>query len=137
MDGGGVVRLSKSKSTKVNEICQNIEAIVQNAQPILSQPLLSLNMYCETGSKSIVEDLSRLGDGILYTQTIFIQDMWPQWTGNQSSYLPSNIRNGEMVTHVFDNIDWKMRMYNELKRTIQIRYLCRNVVQQKIRQKLI
>ena len=94
-------------------------------------------MYCETRSKSIVEDLSRLGDGILYTQTIFIQDMWPQWTGNQSSYLPSNIRNGEMVTHVFDNIDWKMRMYNELKRTIQIRYLCRNVVQQKIWQKLI
>ena len=57
MDGDGVVRLSKSKSTKVNEICQNIEAIVPNAQPILSQPLLSLNMYYETGSKSIVEEL--------------------------------------------------------------------------------
>ena len=33
MDGDGVVRLSKSKSTKVNEIGQNIEALVPNSQP--------------------------------------------------------------------------------------------------------
>ena len=33
--------------------------------------------------------------------------MWGQWTDNQSSYIPSNIPKGEMVTHVFDNIDWK------------------------------
>ena len=78
MDGDGVVRLSKSKSIKVNKICQNIEALVPNAQPRLSQDLLSLNMYCKTGSKSIVEDLSRLGHGISYTQTMFIQDVWDQ-----------------------------------------------------------
>ena len=38
---------------------------------------------------------------------MFIQDMWAQWTDNQSSYIPSNIRKGKMITHVFDNIDWK------------------------------
>ena len=32
MDGDGVVRLSESKSTKVNEICQNIEALVPNSR---------------------------------------------------------------------------------------------------------
>ena len=39
MDGDGVVRLSKSKSTKANEICQKIEALVPSAQPRLSQAL--------------------------------------------------------------------------------------------------
>ena len=114
MDGDGVVRLSKRKSTKVNEICQNIEALVPNAQPRLSQVLLSLNMYCKTGSKNIIEDLSRLGHGISYTQTMFIQDMWAEWTDNQLSYIPSNIQRGKIVTHVFDNIDWKNK---NIKRT--------------------
>ena len=104
MEGNGVVRLSKSKSTKVNEICQNIETLVPDAQ---LRSLLSLNMYCKTGLKGIVEDLSRLGHGISYTQAMFIQDMWVQWTDNQSSDIPSTILKGEMVTHVFDNIDWK------------------------------
>ena len=57
MDGDGVVRLSKTKSIKVNEICQNIGAFIPNAQPTFSQVILSLNMYCKTGSKSIIEDL--------------------------------------------------------------------------------
>ena len=52
MDGDVVVRLSKGKSTKVKEICQNIEALVPNAQPRLLQALLSLNIYCKTGLKS-------------------------------------------------------------------------------------
>ena len=82
MDGDGVVILSKSKSTKVNEICQNIETLVPNAQPRLSQALVSLNMYCKTGSKSTVEDLSRLGHGISYTQAIFIPDMRAPWIDN-------------------------------------------------------
>ena len=107
MDGDSVVRLSKSKSIKVNKICQNVEALVPNAQPRLSQDLLSLNMYCKTGSKSIVEDLSRLGHGISYTQTMFIQDVWDQWTDNQSLYILFNIQKGKMVTCVFNNIDWK------------------------------
>ena len=33
--------------------------------------------------------------------------MWAQWTDNQSSYAPSNIRKSEMVTNVFDNYDRK------------------------------
>ena len=45
MDGDSFARLSKSKSIKVDEICQNIEALVPNAQPNLSQDLLSLNIY--------------------------------------------------------------------------------------------
>ena len=67
MDGGVSGRLSKTKSTKVDKICQNIEALVPNVQPRLFQALLSLNMYCKTGSKGIVENLSRLGHRISYT----------------------------------------------------------------------
>ena len=33
--------------------------------------------------------------------------MWAHWTGNQSSYILSNMQKDEMVTHVFDNIVWK------------------------------
>ena len=33
--------------------------------------------------------------------------MWAQWTDNQSSYAPSNIRKSEMITNVFDNYDRK------------------------------
>ena len=114
MDGGGVVRLSKTKSTKADKIRQNIEALLPNVQPRLFQALLSLNMYSKTGSKGIVEDLSRLGHGISYTQTLSVQNMWAQWTDNQLSYIPSNVWKGEMVTHVFDNNDWKN---NNVQRT--------------------
>ena len=92
MDGVDVVRLSKTKCIEVNKICQNIGALIPNVQPMLSQVLLSLNMYCKTGSKSIIEDLSGLGHGITYAETMFIQDMWAEWTDNQLSYIPSNIR---------------------------------------------
>ena len=49
MDGDGVIKLSKRKSTKVKETCQNVGALVPNFQPRLSQALLSLNVYSETG----------------------------------------------------------------------------------------
>ena len=91
MDDDGVVRLSKSKSTKVNEICQNIEALVQKSRPRSSQALLALNMYCKTRSESTKKYLNRLGHGISFTQIMCIQDIWAQWTGNQSSYISSNI----------------------------------------------
>ena len=73
MNGEGVARLSKSKSTKVSEISQNTEAFAPNAQTRLSQALLSLNVYCKTGLKGIVKDLSRLGHGTSYTQTMINQ----------------------------------------------------------------
>ena len=38
---------------------------------------------------------------------MFIQDMLAQWTDNQTLYIPPNIPKGEMVTHVFDSIDYK------------------------------
>ena len=49
MDDDGVVKLLRSKSTKVKETCQNIEVLVSNAQSRLSQALLSLNMCFKTG----------------------------------------------------------------------------------------
>ena len=52
MDGDGVAKLSKGKSTKVKKICQNIEALVPDAQRRLLQARLSLNIYCKTGLKS-------------------------------------------------------------------------------------
>ena len=90
IDGGGLVKLPKNKSTKVNEICQNIEALVPDAQPSFSQVLLSSSLYCKTGSKSIIEDLNRLGHGISYAETMFIQDKWAEWTDNNFLYIPSN-----------------------------------------------
>ena len=42
MVGDVVVRLSKTKST---EMCRNVEVLVANAQPILSQALLSLFIF--------------------------------------------------------------------------------------------
>ena len=112
--------LSKTKSTKTNEICQNFEALVPNDQPRLSQALLSLSMYCTVASKGISEDLSRLVHGISYTQTMFIKICGP---------------NGQTINHrifrlTYQRVKWlhtfsitltgKTRMHNELKRTIQI-----------------
>ena len=95
-------------------------------------------MYSKTGSKGIVEDLSRLGHGISYTQTLSVQNMWAQWTDNQVSYIPSNIWKGEMVTHVFDNNDWKNKnvQRTETHHTNWI-LVCRNVIPRKIWQKPI
>ena len=37
MDGDGVVRLSKIKSTKVNEICKKIEALIYTEPMFISR----------------------------------------------------------------------------------------------------
>lgn len=42
-----------------------------------------------------------------YTETVFIQDKWAEWTQDHNSDIPSNIRKGQQTTHVADNIDWK------------------------------
>ena len=106
-DSDGLVKLSKTKSTKVVKLCQDIESLVPNNKPSYSQILLSLNTYHKTGSTKIVNDLHRFGHGISYTEAKFIEDKWVEWSSKQSSYIPSNICKGVEAVHVVDNIDWK------------------------------
>jgi hypothetical protein len=37
------------------------------------------------------------------------QDKWAEWTEKQSRLVPSDIKEGSIVIHVVDNIDWKNR----------------------------
>ena len=107
-DDHGVVKLSETKATKVTKICADIESLIPNAMPSLSHVLLSLNVYRKTGSSNIISDLHKLGHGLSYTATKFIEDKWAEWTERQSSLIPCNIHKGMAVTTlVFDNIDWK------------------------------
>ena len=107
MDKNGFVKLSSRKEIKVNEIVQNIQALVPGSKPGLNQILLSLNTLSKTGSSMIVNDLKQLGHGISNTEAMFIQDKWAEWTDNVSTVIPSNIKKGVITTHIFDNIDWK------------------------------
>ena len=79
---------SKGKATKVTKICSDIESLIPNTTPSLSQVLLSLSMYRKTGS------------------SIWLWHI-VQWSEQQSSLLPSNIEKGLITTLVFDNIDLK------------------------------
>ena len=107
IDNTGIVRLSESKAIKVNNICQDIESLVPSTKPSLSQVMFSLNLYRKTGSSTVVNDAHDHGHGISYAETSFIQDKWAEWSERQSTYIPSNIKKGHVVTHVVDNIDWK------------------------------
>ena len=73
LDENGTVKQSKVKATKVSKICDDIEALMPNAKP-LSQVLLSLNIYRKTGSSEVITDLHRIGPGLSYTETKFIED---------------------------------------------------------------
>ena len=44
------VKLSKGKATKVTKICSDIESLIPNTTPSLSQVLLSLSMHRKTGT---------------------------------------------------------------------------------------
>ena len=103
----GRVQLSESKTAKIIQICQDIQALLPNAQPSLDQVLLSLTMHRKTGSSSVINTLHRMGYGISYTDTIFIEDKWAEWSEKQHSYIPTNIKEGVHCTHVADNIDWR------------------------------
>ena len=50
---------------------------------------------------------------MIYTNNVYLRYVGPM-DRNQSSFILSNIKKDEMVTHVFDNIDWK---YKNIKRT--------------------
>ena len=101
------MKLSKSKATKITKICSDIESLIPNTTPSLSQVLLSLSMYRKTGSSTVIDNLRKFGHGILYTETKFIEDKWAELSEQQSSLLSSNIEKGLITTLVFDNMDWK------------------------------
>ena len=111
LDENGTVKLSKVKATKVSKICDDIETLIPNAKPSLLQVLLSLNIYKKTGSSEVITDLHRIGHGLSYTETKFIEDKWSEWSENQSKLVPNNIDEDSIVTLVADNIDWKNAQY--------------------------
>ena len=107
IDNTCTVRLSESKATKITKICEDIESLVPTCKPSLSQMLFSLNSHRRTGSSNVVNDIHDFGHGISYTDTLFIEDKWAEWSEKQTSFIPSNIEKGQIVTHVVDNIDWQ------------------------------
>ena len=111
LDESGTVKLSKVKATKVSKICDDIETLISNAKPSLLQVLLSLNIYRKTGSSKGIIDLHRIGHGLSYTETKFIEDKWAEWGENQSKLVPNNIDEDSIVTPVADNIDWKNKTF--------------------------
>ena len=60
----GSVKFSKVKATKVTNICPDIEPLIPNSTPSLSQILLSLSMCKKTGSSAIIDDLYKFGHSI-------------------------------------------------------------------------
>ena len=109
---GFVTPSSDRKVVKVKKICQNIQSQVPSFRPSRSQVLLSMKMYRKTRSKNVINDLHHLGLGISYTELIFIQDYWAEWSVRQSRTCPSNIRTGVIAAHVSDNIAWKNKNIN-------------------------
>ena len=81
------VQLSEQKATKLSEIVQNIQSLFPGSQPGFNQILLSITTLAKTGSQMVINDLKQLGAGISYTETMFIQDKWAEWTKNVSSII--------------------------------------------------
>ena len=52
-------------------------------------------------------DLHRLGHGLSYTDTKFIENKWVEWSKKQSKLVLNNFREGVLVTHVIDDTDRK------------------------------
>ena len=112
LNDDGKVKLSQIKATKIQQIAQDIQALLPKSQPSLDQVLLSLTMHRKTGSSGVVDTLHGLGYGMSYTETIFIEDKWAEWSEQQHSDIPSNILKGIQTTHIADNIDWKNKALN-------------------------
>ena len=45
-------------------------------------------------------DLHRLGHGLSYTDTTFIENKWVEWSKKQSKLVLNNFRAGVLVTHL-------------------------------------
>ena len=91
-----------------------------NAKPSLSPMLLSLNIYRKTGSSEVITALHKIGHGLWYTETKFIEDKWAELSENQSRVVLYNIDENSIITLVADHIDWKNKVFKEKKRTIPI-----------------
>ena len=111
LDENGTVKLSKVEATKVSKICDDIETLISNAKPSLSQVLLSLNIYRKTGSSEVITDLHRIRHGLSYTETKFMEYKWAEWSESQSKLVPNNIDEDSIATLVADNIDWKNKTF--------------------------
>ena len=101
LDDTGLLKLPKSKAEKVFQVCQNIASLLPNIKPSLDQALLSLTMHRKTGSRDVIDTLHKLGYGIFYTETLFIEDKWAEWAEAQST-IPSNIKVNIPTTLVAD-----------------------------------
>ena len=68
-------------------------------------------MYRKIGSSDVIETLHKLGYGISYTETLFIEGKRADWGGgeggSQSTIISSNILKNIQTTHVTDNVDWE------------------------------
>ena len=56
-------------------------------------------------------DLHRLGHGLSYTDTKFIENKWVEWSKKQSKLVLNNFREGVLVTHVIDDTDRKDKTF--------------------------
>ena len=65
-DESGTVKLSHAKTTKVSKTCADIEFLISDSEPSLSQVLLSYNIYRKVVSSEIVAGSQRLGHGLSY-----------------------------------------------------------------------
>ena len=92
-DENGTVKFSEVKTTKVSKICDDIETLILNAKPSLSQVFLTLNIYRKIGSSEVITNLHRIGHGLSY--------IW----------VPNNIDENSIATPVADNIDWKNKTF--------------------------
>ncbi|MES9880765.1 MAG: hypothetical protein ABW185_07780 [Sedimenticola sp.] len=113
----GRVQISHSKATKLHQLCQDIQTLLPKSQPSLDQVLLSLTMHRKTGSSGVVDTMHSLGYGISYTETVFVEDKWAEWSERQHSDIPSNITKGLPTTHIADNIDWKNKELSGTRET--------------------
>ena len=68
---------------------------------------MSLTIHRKTGSSGVTDTLHKLGYGISYTETLFIEDKWAEWTEAQSAIIPLNIKVNIPTTLVADSTDWE------------------------------
>ena len=68
-DESGTAKLFRAKATKFSKICDDIESLISNSEPSLSEVFLSLNIYGKTGSSEIMTNLHRVSHGLSYTET--------------------------------------------------------------------
>ena len=68
-------------------------------------------MYRKTDPSVFANDLKKFGRGISYTETKSMEDKWAEWSENTFNIVLVNIKQGVVVTHVVDNIDWKNKSF--------------------------